>query len=69
MRNAEGIIIGFVSVVRDLAETKLSKRLFKSERFAATGELAEMVGHDLRNPLSGIKNAVITYEETERFYW
>jgi len=58
MRNAEGITIGFVSVVRDLTETKLlEERLFKSERFAAIGELAGMVGHDLRNPLSGIKNA------------
>jgi len=32
-------------------------QLVKSERLAAIGELAGMVGHDLRNPLSGIKNA------------
>ena len=32
--------------------------LSKSERLAAIGELAGMVGHDLRNPLAGIKNAV-----------
>jgi len=32
-------------------------RLVKSERLAAVGELAGMVGHDLRNPLAGIKNA------------
>jgi signal transduction histidine kinase len=32
-------------------------RLVKSERLAAIGELAAMVGHDLRNPLAGIKNA------------
>jgi len=31
--------------------------LVKSERLAAIGELAAMVGHDLRNPLTGIKNA------------
>jgi PAS domain S-box-containing protein len=31
--------------------------LVKSERLAAIGELAGMVGHDLRNPLTGIKNA------------
>ena len=31
--------------------------LVKSERLAAIGELAGMVGHDLRNPLSGIKNS------------
>ena len=32
-------------------------QLVKSERLAAIGELAGMVGHDLRNPLTGIKNA------------
>ncbi len=31
--------------------------LVKLERLAAIGELAGMVGHDLRNPLTGIKNA------------
>jgi PAS domain S-box-containing protein len=35
-----------------------NERLVKSERLAAIGELAGMVGHDLRNPLAGIKNAV-----------
>jgi len=32
-------------------------QLQKSERFATIGELATMVGHDLRNPLQGISNA------------
>lgn len=32
-------------------------RLLKTERLGAIGELAAMVGHDLRNPLAGIKNA------------
>lgn len=32
-------------------------QLVKSERLAAIGELAGMVGHDLRNPLTGIKNS------------
>jgi PAS domain S-box-containing protein len=31
--------------------------LVKTERLAAIGELAGMVGHDLRNPLTGIKNS------------
>ena len=34
-----------------------NERLVNSERLAAIGELAGMVGHDLRNPLTGIKNA------------
>jgi len=33
------------------------KRLLKSERLAAIGEIAAMVGHDLRNPLTGIAGA------------
>ncbi|MBN1357708.1 PAS domain S-box protein [Candidatus Bathyarchaeota archaeon] len=32
-------------------------KLVKSERLAAIGELAAMVGHDLRNPLTGIMGA------------
>lgn len=37
---------------------KTQAELVKSERLAAIGELAGMIGHDLRNPLSGIKNSV-----------
>ncbi len=40
---------------KELVETQT--RLVKSERLATIGELAGMVGHDLRNPLAGIKNA------------
>ncbi len=40
---------------KQLAEAQ--SQLVKSERFAAIGELAGMVGHDLRNPLTAIKNA------------
>jgi len=32
-------------------------QLLKSERLAAIGELASMIGHDLRNPLTGIAGA------------
>jgi signal transduction histidine kinase len=40
---------------KELVESQA--RLLKSERLAAIGEMAGMIGHDLRNPLSGIKNA------------
>ncbi len=36
---------------------KAQAQLVKSERLAAIGELAGMVGHDLRNPLTGIAGA------------
>lgn len=59
LRDAQSVIFGLVVMIRDLTETKeLEKKLFKSERLAAIGELAGMVGHDLRNPLAAIKNAV-----------
>ena len=38
-------------------------QLVKSERLAAIGELAGMVGHDLRNPLTGIKNCCLLLEK------
>ncbi len=34
------------------------QQLIKAERLAAIGELAGMIGHDLRNPLTGIKTSV-----------
>jgi signal transduction histidine kinase len=43
--------------LRTRESVEAQKKLLKSERFAAIGELAGMIGHDLRNPLAGIKNA------------
>jgi signal transduction histidine kinase len=40
---------------KELKESQ--ERLIKSERMAAIGQLATMVGHDIRNPLTGIQNA------------
>jgi len=37
---------------------EVQNRLLKSERLAAIGEIAAMVGHDLRNPLTGIAGAI-----------
>lgn len=44
-------------IARDLKATQ--EKLVKSEKFAAIGELATMLAHDLRNPLQGI--SVSTY--------
>ncbi len=41
-------------------------QLQKSERFAAIGELATMVAHDLRNPLQAIENAAFFLKRSPR---
>ena len=59
LRDAQDVPFGFVVIIRDLTEKKeLEQKLSNAERLAAIGELAGMVGHDLRNPLAAIKNAV-----------
>jgi PAS domain S-box-containing protein len=45
-------------IIRDMTERKqMQDALLRAERLAAIGELAAMVGHDLRNPLTGIGGA------------
>lgn len=50
--------LGLTCIMHDITERKqLEKKLVNAERFASIGELAGMVGHDLRNPLSSISGA------------
>ena len=59
VRDTAGNPIGFVAISRDLTEQyQYEDRLRKSERMAAIGETAAIVGHDLRNPLQGIAGAL-----------
>ncbi len=59
LRDASGKPIGFVAITKDITERKMMEEaLLKSERLATIGEVAMMVGHDLRNPLTGIAGAV-----------
>jgi len=60
--SAEGGISSFFALKTELEKTQEKLRisqeqLLKAERFAAIGDLATMVGRDLRNPLSGIADA------------
>ncbi len=48
---------------KQLEET--NHRLVRAERLVAIGELAGMVGHDLRNPLTGIKSATYYLRTTQ----
>ena len=61
-RNASGEIQGVFAAARDITEQKkaeeqakeAAKKLKDSERLAAIGATAGMVGHDIRNPLQAI---------------
>jgi signal transduction histidine kinase len=49
---------GIMYAATDITERKqMDEALLKSRRLATIGELAAMVGHDLRNPLQGIAGA------------
>jgi PAS domain S-box-containing protein len=49
--------IGFTCVLHDITKRKMmEERLVKAERLASIGQLAGQIGHDLRNPLTGIKS-------------
>jgi len=53
---SERLVLEVEARTRELKEA--NERLLKAERFAAIGELSGMIGHDLRNPLTAIKNAM-----------
>ena len=45
----------FLAVARDITETKLlQNQLIRSERLAATGQLAASIAHEINSPLQGI---------------
>jgi PAS domain S-box-containing protein len=59
VRSRTGREVGFVCVLRDISDrNEMEKRLVKAERLASIGELAGQIGHDLRNPLTGIKTGI-----------
>jgi PAS domain S-box-containing protein len=50
--------VGYALVIHDItARKQMEQKLLRAERLASIGELAGLVGHDLRNPLSGIRGA------------
>ncbi len=54
-------VVGYWSDITE--HKKLQEKLLRSERLATIGELAAMVGHDLRNPLQSIGGATYYLEK------
>jgi PAS domain S-box-containing protein len=58
IQNRSGQDLGFTCILHDITERDvMEQRVVKAERLASIGELAGQIGHDLRNPLTGIKSA------------
>jgi PAS domain S-box-containing protein len=59
VKSKKGSSVGITIILHDITERlEMEERLLKSEKLASIGELARQVGHDLRNPLAGIKNGI-----------
>ena len=66
LRDADGEITHFLAVKEDITEHKRlqqevdtrNQELARSQALAAMGQMATMLAHDLRNPLSSVKMAV-----------
>ncbi|MCJ7455967.1 PAS domain S-box protein [Candidatus Bathyarchaeota archaeon] len=66
IRDAAGKPVEVMGYWTDVTEWKrMEAELVRSQRFAAIGETAAMVGHDLRNPLQGITGAVYNLKTKE----
>ncbi len=58
LSSAEGEMQGFIVIFSDLTEVRrLESALEKSRRFAALGELAASLAHEIRNPLGALSGA------------
>ncbi|MBN1318884.1 MAG: PAS domain-containing protein [Anaerolineales bacterium] len=58
-KNEQGIPIKFFGTHQDVTEiNEIREKLAKSQKLALLGQLAGGVGHELRDPLGNIKNAV-----------
>ena len=59
VKSKMGHDIGIVSIIHDVTDMKkMEEKLVRAEKLASIGELAGQIGHDLRNPLAGIKNGI-----------
>ena len=62
--------VGVALVLHDITDMKeMEQKLLRAERFASIGELATILGHDLRNPLSGIRGATFYLRRKHSNIW
>ena len=58
-KNQAGQVAGAFLAARDITERKnLEEQLIQEKRLAVLGQLGAGIGHELRNPLGAIKNAI-----------
>ena len=59
IKDGDGRVIGFSSVMKDITGQKLIERhLAQMEKLSAIGELSAGLAHEIKNPLAGIKGAI-----------
>jgi len=76
IRNTEGEITNFLAVKEDITERKLlqdeidkrNREIQKNKELTAVGRMANMIAHDLRNPLSSIKMGMQILEKSAQDY-
>lgn len=67
IRDEEGNLIGFSSILRDVTEERLiARHLTQMEKLSAIGELAAGLAHEIKNPLAGIKGAIEIIRDSMR---
>ena len=59
LRDTDGAAVGHVVIFQDVTDVvEMERKLTRSERLAAVGEMAAKIAHEVRNPLAAISGSV-----------
>jgi PAS domain S-box-containing protein len=62
--SAQGEMIGKIIIFRDLTKVyKIQEEILRMDRLVSLGKLASGIGHEIRNPLAGIKTTAQAFSE------